>query len=355
MTHGLSVIDISSYLEATGWIRQQDEWRGAAIWVLQGDHEILVPGTDDLRDGPRRVREIVALLARLEERSREEVASDIRTPMADVQWYRAPIVPLNGQVSLLDAVTALTNAKSALDAAARAVVNGPRQTFDGAAPKQVRALLASIEVGPIVPSGNRLTVRVPLERDTAHDMPLARRTLVLLQGASERLSAVGTEVSRTGEISAFDGVVEHGVSAELCEALARFAGADPGGRFEIGFRWARALPTDLPPRTVTFEAGMGPLLRRAAHRLRRRQHKNTTVIGQIVALADSGFRVQVRGTHSAGDSRSEGVIWVRLSDQAAYDRAVEAHLRKASVRARGDLVEVQRRRELNATSFSEEN
>ncbi|MGP3934699.1 hypothetical protein [Nonomuraea sp. KM88] len=54
MTRPLSVADISSYLAMTGWSRQPGEWRGAAVWVHEGDHEILVPGTDDLGDRARR-------------------------------------------------------------------------------------------------------------------------------------------------------------------------------------------------------------------------------------------------------------------------------------------------------------
>lgn len=346
MRADLPVTDISSYLAAAGWVRQREEWRGAAIWLYPGDHEILVPPTDDLRDGQRRVREIVTLLARLERRPSEEIVSDIRSPMADVQWYRGSIVPSHGQAGLLDALTALTNAKAALDAAARAVLNGPRRTFEGASPKEVRSLLSTVQVGPLVASSDVLTVRVPMERDTDH--PFARRTLILLQDAASRLSAAGHEARRTGEIGVFDGVVEHGVSAELCEALARFAGADPGDDFEIGFRWARGVPTARPPGTVTFEAGMGTLLRRAAHRLRRRREQDVTVTGRIVALAESGFRIQLRGLEHGG------LMWVRLPDQEAYDRAVAAHLRRTSVRAAGDLVEVQRRRELNATIFTEE-
>ncbi|TDD18323.1 hypothetical protein E1294_24955 [Nonomuraea diastatica] len=52
MTRPLSVADISSYLAMTGWSRQPVIWRGAAVWVHEGDHEILVPGTDDLGDAP---------------------------------------------------------------------------------------------------------------------------------------------------------------------------------------------------------------------------------------------------------------------------------------------------------------
>jgi hypothetical protein len=352
---GLSVSDISSYLAATGWVRQPEGWRGAAVWVHDGDHEVLVPGADGLADGPRRLREIVALLAKVEGRAAEDVASDIGSPMVDVQWYRTPIVPADGQFGLVEAVTALNSAQTALSAAARAALTGPRPVFDGAAPKPVRDLLARVRVGPIVPAADLLTVRVPLQEEGDGEPPLARRTLTLLQRAALLMREAGAEVRRTGDISVFDGIVRDGVSADLCAALARFAGPDPGAGFEVGFRWARALPSAVPARTVVFDAGSGPLLRRVAHRLRRLHREGASVTGLIGALFDNGgedrFRVHVRGRVTTGDGEPRGSIWVRLPDEAAYDVAVDAHRNRTPVRAAGTLMDVNGRRELIATSF----
>ncbi|MGP3920384.1 hypothetical protein [Nonomuraea sp. 10N515B] len=321
-----------------------------------GDHEILVPGADDLADGRRRLREILALLSRVEGRSAEDIASDISSPTADVQWYRAPIVPTNGQFGLVDAVTALNSAQAALSAAARAALSGPRPVFDGTAPKAVRDLLARVWIGPIVPSADLLTVRIPLQEENSGESPLARRTLTLLQRAALLLREASAEVHRTGDISVFDGMVRDGVSADLCVALARFAGPDPGTRFEVGFRWARALPSEIPAQTVVFEAESGTLLRRVAHRLRRLHHESASVTGLIDTLFDNGgedrFRVHVRGQVSIGDAEPRGSIWVRLPDETAYDVAVDAHRNRTLVRAVGTLMDVNGRRELIATSFS---
>ncbi|MGW4957979.1 hypothetical protein ACWEPL_12205 [Nonomuraea sp. NPDC004186] len=351
----VSVADVSSYLAATGWVRQPEGWRGAAVWVHEGDHEILVPGADHLADGPRRLRETLSLLARVEGRSVEDIASDISSPMADVQWYRAPIVPMDGEFGLVDAVTALNSAHAALSAAARAALDGPRPVFDGTAPKAVRDLLARVWIGPIVPSGDLLTVRIPLDGENSGDPPLARRTLTLLQRATLLLREASAEVRRTGDISVFDDTVRDGVSADLCVALARFAGTDPGTRFEVGFRWARALPFEVPARTVVFEAETGTLLRRVAHRLRRLHRESASVTGLIGTLFDNGgedrFRVHVRGEVAIGDGEPRGSIWVRLPDEAAYDVAVEAHRNRTLVRAAGTLKDVNGRRELIATSF----
>jgi hypothetical protein len=355
VTTSLLVADINSYLDATGWNRQPQDWRGAAVWLHEGDHEILVPGADGLGDGPTRIRDIVTLLARLEGRPREDITSDIGTPMADVHWYRGPIVPQGGQLGLLDAVTAFTSAQTALSAAARAALTGPRAVFDGTAPKAVRDLLARVQIGPILPSEHLLTVRIPLDRDISGEPPLARRTLILLQRAALLLRDASAESRRTGDISVFDGSVRDGVSADLCLALARFAGSGPGAGFEVGFRWARAVPSEAPASSVVFEAETGILLRRVAHRLRRLHSEDASVTGLIATLFDNGgedrFRVHVRGQVSIGAGERRASIWVRLPDEAAYDVAVEAHRTRTPVRAHGTRAQVHGRLELNAISF----
>ncbi len=367
MTVELSVTDITSYLAASGWVRQPGEWRGAASWVHEGDHEVLVPARDGMGDGERRIREILVLLAVVEGRSREAIATDIGSPMADVQWYRAvPDDAAGGSVSLVAALSALEGARDVLGAAARAVLAGPHVAFDGAIPREVRDLLARVRLAPFGSADDVLTIRFPLADAVPADLadrvnpgmsepvedPLARRVLLLLQDAVLHLRDAAGSVEGAGDLGVFDEIVTAGVSANLCAALARFAGPGPGQPFEVGFRWARALPAESPPRTVTFERGTGALLRRAARRLRRLQLAGpASVTGLIGTLYDDGsedrFRVQVRGDvameRGTGTRRT---LWVRLPDSTSYDRAIAAHRDGRQVLARGALTTVNGRLEL---------
>ncbi|GAA0961165.1 hypothetical protein [Actinocorallia libanotica] len=361
MNARLSVADISGYLASRGWTRRPEEWRGASIWVHEGDHEILVPGSDGFSDGPRRVREILAVLARVEERSPEDVAAEIASPMADVHWYRSATAPQDGQVGLADTVTALGGVQSVLGAAARAALNGPRPAFDGTTPREVRDLLARVRVGPITASADRLMVRLPLGSPDdpggpGTDPPLARRTLLLLRRTTMLLRDAADTAGRGGDMAVFDDLVRDGVSADLCGALARFAGPDPGSGFEVGFGWARALPADVPETTVAFEAETGALLRRAAHRLRRLRRATASVSGLISTLSDHGgrdrFSVQVHGDVTVEGGEPRKSLWVRLPDESAYDLAVEAHRTRRHVHASGTLMDLQGRVELNATDFT---
>jgi hypothetical protein len=269
-------------------------------------------------------------------------------------------VPQQGQFGLTDAVAALNGAQSVLTAVARAALSGPRAVFDGVAPKEVRELLAHVRVGPIVPSGDLLIIRLPLgHAEPGGEPPLARRALLLLQRATLLLRDAADTARTTGEIEVFDDLVREGVSADLCLALARFAGPDPGAGFEVGFRWARTLPVETPPSTVAFADGTGRMLRQVGHRLRRLRREDAAVTGKIGMLFDNGredrFRVNVQGVATLGTGESRRSLWVRLPDEAAYDLAVEAHREGARVDARGTLTEVHRRLELTATSFGRSN
>ncbi|MCD0452885.1 hypothetical protein LO762_27430 [Actinocorallia sp. API 0066] len=336
-----SAVDLAGYLAAAGW-RPLREFRGGVAWGREGGHEILVP-VADAKDGARRVREALAVLGTLEGRPSGSVAADVGTPAADVQWYRTGFDPgADGQLGLGSALATLEGAQGVLAAAARAVLGGPRTAFEGPAPRAVRELLGRVRVAQ---DAGRLTLRIPLDPG---DDPLGRRVALLLRDALPRLA----DAVAGGEAAAFDGLVGAGVSADLCRALARFAGPDPGAAFTTGFRWARTLTPPPSTEAAVFGPGAGRLLRHGAFRLRRlRFTGQASVTGRVISLVDNGgqdrFRVHVHGemTEPEGGT-SRRALWVRLHDAAAYGLAIAAHRDAVPVVARGLLVTAGGRPEL---------
>ncbi|WP_067486689.1 hypothetical protein [Actinomadura hibisca] len=356
MTGELSAADITGYLDTSGWIRQPEIWRTASVWVYQGEHEVIVPEFDGFVDGPRRVQELVSVLARIEGRPQELVAADIATPRADLQWYRASSVALGGQIGLVEAVTALTGARDVLLAAARAAHVGPRPVFHGPAPAPVRELLQAVRVGPMVTAEETVLVRVPL--DGPGDPPLGRRALLLLRRVLPLLSDATRDAIQTKDFGLFDELTAEGVSAELCGALAQLSGPGAGAGFEIGFRWARDVPTDVEAGMVAFEPGSGKALRTARHRLLRlqkqKQKRRASVTGLVRTLSHDGgalFRAWVQGPVIVEGATVRRSVWARLPDEATYERAVSAHLDGLVVRANGTLRDVGGTQELVAEVF----
>jgi hypothetical protein len=345
----LSVADISTYLEHTGWRRRTGSWRGAAVWTHQDAYDVLVPPRDGMGDSELRVSEIVDLLANLEQRPAEEIVRDIDSPLADQHWYRTFATGVPHDFTTLRAgLNALRGIVAVFGSAARAVVDGPHFAFSGEAPEVVGALVDRVELAPTRAGSYVFPVRVPLGDDAG----LVRKVSTQLLDATVAVR----DAAATGELSAFDGTVSAGVSAELCEGMRCLAGADGSEPFEIGFRWARGLPANVPSTTVMFPEGSAEIIAAAADHLRRHSPSgDVTVTGLVESLHDEPtradrWRIRVRGEVS-GSKGNRRVLWVRLAGQDAYHAAIAAHQQQHRVRARGALSETGQRAELVADDF----
>lgn len=347
MNGQLSVADISTYLEHTGWRRHPESWRGAAVWTHQDTYDVLVPARDGMGDGELRVTEIVGTLAAVEQRPPDEIAHDIGSPLADQHWYRTFTGGLpSGFTTLRAGLKALRGMVTVFSSAARAVVDGPHRAFTGKPSAEVGALVDRVELAPTRPGSYVFPVRVPL----GENPDLARRVSLQLLDATVAVR----DAAASGDVTAFDGTVTAGVSAELCDGMQALAG--PTGRFEIGFRWARGLPSDLPGSTVTFPAGTAEIIASAANRLRHHGPSGEVIVtGAVESLHDQPnradrWRIRVRG-EVAGVRGNRRVLWVRLPDRDAYHAAIAAHQAQQRVRASGVLSESGQRAELIADDF----
>ncbi|MPZ82950.1 MAG: hypothetical protein GEV28_22150 [Actinophytocola sp.] len=342
MNGALTIADISTYLEHTGWRRRPDGWRGAAVWS-HDSYDVLVPARDGMGDGELRVRELVGVLATVEQRSPDEIARDISSPLADQHWYRTfPAGVQSGFTTLKAGLHAVHSMLTVVRSATRAVIDGPHFAFAGKESATVTSLVDRVQLGQTRAGSYVFTARVPLDEEPE----LARRVSLQLHDAA----VAARDAAAVADLSAFDDTVTAGVSAELCEGL---AGLSDDGRtpFEIGFRWARGIPADLPATTVAFGEGTAELIAAAARRLRKsHQPAEVTVTGAIESLHDDPgradrWRVRIRG-QVAGTHGNRRVLWVRLPDQDAYHAALAAHQARQRVRAKGVLSRTTQRAEL---------
>lgn len=358
MTGVLQVADMTSYLAATGWRQRPETWRDASLWDHPDGHGALVPPRDGMADAPERSWELLQVLAKAEGRPPDEIAEDIASPMMDSQSVRTfPRDQPSGYVSLAAGVRALAGIRSLVAVAARAELEGRRFAYRGNHPPEVNTLLGVVQLGPTKPGSYIFTLRVPAEPagqqmlDTADSLPrLSTLRLFHAVTAAHRATA---DVGARGDLAAFDDTVAAGVSANLCEALSDLGGPHQQQPFEISFRWARGLPADVPATTVAFGAESGTVLRSAAKRLWQLDSAGpASITGLVESLhddphTDDRWRIRVRGevVTSAGRIRERRTVWLRLSP-ADYQRAVEAHLARRAVRARGALVPTGRRVEV---------
>ncbi|WP_413756226.1 hypothetical protein [Streptomyces sp. MMBL 11-3] len=353
MTIPLKVDDIASYLADTGWERDPQGWRGASVWQHPGDYEVLVPARDGMGDSDRRVREILRCLCALEDRPAGDIALEIARPQLDKQSFRTfPTGHDPGYTSLLLGTQTVLGVRNVLTAAARTVVQGPHFAFSGRPPGVVGDLLRAAELGPSRAGSYVVEIRVAADataRTPSGEQVTGRAVLVqMLEAVSVARAAVAADAP-----GAFDETVTAGVSADLCKALSELSGSDRGEPFEIGFRWARSRPLDVPSHVVAFPETSGSLLHAAYLRLRDLKATGAaTVSGVVEGLHDdpSGndrWRIRVRGELSTEHAEPvRRAVWVRLPDQASYDRAITAHRERRVITVMGELSSVTGRVEL---------
>ncbi|GAA2591920.1 hypothetical protein GCM10010399_23050 [Dactylosporangium fulvum] len=341
MTTALRVDDIASYLAETGWLRAPRDWHGVGVWNHPDDYEVLVPAHEGFGDARARINEILRCLATLEDRPVPEIAAEIARPDADTQLFQTfPADRDPGYTSVAEGYRAVQGVRDVLAIATRTVVQGPHFTFAGRPPNVVADLLRAAEMGPTRAGSYVLEVR--LSARTSLPGGVTGRTVT--GQIHEAITAAGEAVS-TGQLSAFeDQIVTAGLSANLCTALSDLGGIDHGAPFEIGFRWGRAVPTESNRSSHRFPAGAGVLLREAADQLRTLDASGAaTIAGPIETLhhgatRDEQWRISVRGEfHTGTGPVRRRKVWVRLPNQAAYDRAIAVHHRQLAVRVSGEL------------------
>lgn len=320
MTAALRIADISSYLSATGWQREPETWRGAAIWSA-GQTEVLVPPTDDMGDADLRIRELLAELATVEARDPTDIARDIGSPFVDSTTYRA------AALSLPTGADVVAGLRRMVLTAARTVVEGPRRSFVGRPPAEVSRLLDSAGLATGRVPGFSVTLSVDVASDLGRDVAIQ---------LFDATSAVQESIEEPDD-AGLDGVAAAGVSAGFCAALGDLS----QDSFELEFRWAHGRHTALPTRTLAFPPEAGERIRLVARRLRGLDLSGpASVVGRVESLHDSPdgarWRVRIRGDlHTDRAISGPRGVWVRLPGQRLYELAIEAHQAGRLVRVTG--------------------
>ena len=352
MTTPLSVADVAHYLVGTGWERTTRSWRGARVWARNG-FEVLLPTRDDLGDNQARIRDLLRLVAAAEARTLDEVHRDVAHALADTTTCRIGTDDA-GLIKLLDGLETVTGLRDLIRAAARTVLEGPHLRFTGRQPAAVDELLERIELARPPDGGVAYTLLIPASAE--QNGLRGRDVAVQLHDAA----AAAEVAAHDGDVAAFDDAVTAGVSADFCAALSSLAGPDRREPFELGFRWAHALPSAVPPQVVPFLPDAGLRVRAAAARLRRlRISGQATALGAVDGQHDEAggtdrWRVRLRGELRTGQMAQlagpRRAVWARLPDQNTYDRALEAYRTGRRLRVDGELTSRDGRVELAVTA-----
>ncbi len=356
----LSPEHVEQYLRARGWV-ELSRSPGRAIRFEKGHHEVLVPLTRDVGDYALRLRDVVAMLERTEDRTATELIAEITQPEADVLDFRISAPEVGpGTIALPAGLTALEASAEAL-AAAVASTLAPRSTHQWSRVRQLDAFLETVVLAPAEPSSYATRFLVP----TAHAGPVAERNLG--RRVTQTLARALSELARASTAAALrrrEALVAAGISAELCFAVADLVPPDSQQVLEVAFEWSRTRPIDasLPTRVSFAPSAAGDVLRLGEwlggtrrFRLLRPSvgdeeelesvaagtepeelsppRRGVTISGLVTYLADGNY-VRIRGDV---DDRERSVR-VEL-DARRYLIAVRAHEEGKPVEVTGDLTD----------------
>lgn len=338
---------LSAYARGSGWHRDEPYRAHSDVYVGESRPEIIVPRTERLGDYASVVATLIETFARVAEQDESSVYRALVMADRDVIHLRVAESG-DGSVALEDGVSLVRGARSLVMAAAFSLrepqpVYQPRSNPD-ALDLVNRMRLGQTDQGsfvvtlltPVVPPA----IPVPFLAADDNDAPIARRaTKRLLEALIEVRAA--TEQSATADEGAFEGAWFRGVSANLCEALARMVERFP--TLDVGVTWARTRPEATNGRVVRFGQADAPVLREAARSFRRRAPRPDVRLHGFVRLLKRS-ESQYGGTVELAtdvDGRQQSVS--TALEQADYEQAVQAHKDRSLVVLTGDLDPLGRR------------
>jgi len=349
----LRPLDLVAYLRAHGWrsLESTDD-DPLSEWVKEserGYYELQVPRDSHWKDYPRRVRDVVTVLAEEEARSQLDLVADIPLVARDIIRVRCIVQGRSdGTISLDDGAHIAAAARSMMLAAACSTVE-PRRAWASRKPQQATRYLDELSLGQTERGSFVLTLLVPVppalvppavgfER-ADEDEPFNRRvtrTLGTALTAVRRAAEVGVS---TGDLSAFEGGVDDGISADFCEALALVRECASVAQFEVRIGWASSRPPRDPPAALHDLAPDSlEVIREAGRVLRERTPvEDFEVEGTVV-------KVNRPGDELFGDAVVLGAVDGRTRQihinvgGEAWTTTMRAMAERTILRCRGELV-----------------
>lgn len=340
----ISTLSIHAYLKSQSWSKGDDLGERGVIYTSHGGAEIFAPGSDRLGDYPQSVAAVLEMLSVAEERDELSVFRDLAVADRDVVRFRALEAFDDGSVTLNTGVDLVQQSRDAILAAACSAAD-PRRFYRSGRNSKANEYLDTVKLGQTEHGSFVVTVHSPVPPNLEngqqslwpefYEEPFSRQVTRTFRTAVEAMVTAIAEVSRGGNIEAFERVVAKGVSANLCLAISKFV--KDGEGLDVSLTWARTRPSPEPRFRSNFATSDADVLSEAAKVLRNKESfRNEVLEGFVVGLnrdvKPQNGRVKLKAFVD-GQVRS---VTVELPADL-YTKALDAHDAKAEVRLEGDL------------------
>lgn len=349
-------IDVRSDLRALSPATLQEQLRswgfhprggdGRVAVYVRGADELDVPLRPDFADYPRRVEELIGILAALEGVPLTDLLDSLLQPQGDIITLRvgSPVTEA-GTILLEDAIRMREGLKTMVLAAAHSALS-PEPWFARMTQRDPVNLLANVRESQSQRGSFSMCCIVPVSPPVGPldtEEPYGRKVTRVLVGALESIQEVRSRGDREGLLH----LADRGVGGNLLAALGTMTPPGGTGVLEVSVSWARSRPApgEGTPR-VRLPAPVFDGLADAAAAMRDRvKARGFEVIGYVTRLERSsapqdGGDVTLAPTEE--DARDMGSVAVPLGPEA-YVEAIEAHRQGMKVRVLGTLEKKGRR------------
>ena len=271
---------LRAYVEALGWkMTEPFGDLGASYSLGDGGVEVFVPTSRRLADFAIRTWETAGAIAEVEERSRSEVLRDLLFDNVDRAQIRLPKTESDGSIPISAGARIILESRSMLLAAACSALRSER-AFRAQDHKRALRYVDSARLSHAGSGGFAISLLSPIRQSTdgaqpVEDEPFPRLAARKLASGLKALREAADFSNGGSNFTAFEEMVEDGVSANLCDAVGKMVGKRNPVEIEISVKWALAIP---PPEEsgapIRFSGPDARILDEASRFLKKRHESH---------------------------------------------------------------------------------
>ena len=347
LARAIGLRGVHAYLSANGWHRADSLRRETADVYLCADDDreaAIVPASEEYGDYGTRIYQIAEQIGRVEGRRRQAVLVDLSLAEWDLVRLRLPTAHADTSVRLADGAAVLEESKKLLLAAACSA-DRPQRMYRAGRNRRAAEYLDRVRLGHTEPGSFMINLLAPVapalgaQGTLLSEEPFERRvTRKLVSGLRASRRATDRVNRGVGAIGDFESRLCEGISANLCQSVARLTEA--GGGLEVSVSWAMTRPADGATEgraAIAFRPLDIGVLDEAARVLSDRQERtDEEVEGYVSRLARD--KTDPTGTATIKAFVDGKLVSVRVVfGSADYSEITRAHDARLSVSLEGDL------------------
>ena len=338
--NAISPTVLTIFARSLGFEKTDDYGKTSAVFNHNKHGEILVPITQNIGDYKTAVARVFERFVEILDDNELTVFNSIIGSEFDVIRFATESED-DGSIYLDNALTLHTRAKDMLLAAACSAKR-PQASFRAGANKEAKEYLDKVRLAqsekgsyviklhsPVPPRLQQVLIEEPID-----EQPYERQVTSTLMSALAQSEDI-IKKAITGNADDLNLAVQNGVSANLCEGMAKIL-ADTR-ELKISTTWSKLRPKQRPITSISFSDDAADYFKEFARVLKDKEpQRDITLLASIHQLARQSAAVKGKIFFNAIIDDESRTVTAELNEES-YSKAVAAHELREMVEFSGDL------------------